>query len=44
MAAKCEMFVNCSRNFIGICKHKYDFKTWNTKGNGDVKEKYGLQM
>ena len=26
MTAKCEIFLNCIRNFIGIAKTKYDFQ------------------
>ena len=34
---QCEIFMNCSNKFIGICKKKKnDCQTWNTKGIIDV--------
>ena len=36
------MFVNCSKNFVGISKNKYDYQTRNTLGIIYVKEKYGI--
>ena len=38
MPAKCEIFMDCSENFISICKKKYNWQTWDTKGIIDVKE------
>ena len=44
MAPKCEMLMNCSKYFLGICKkeNKYDCQTQNNKGNIDVKEQICL--
>ena len=44
MATQCEMFMNYSKNFKGICKkkYKYDCQTWNTKGTINVKEQIWL--
>ena len=38
MTTECEMFVNCSKNFIDIEKKKQTNMTVNTKGVIDVKE------
>ena len=42
MDAKCEMFMNCSKNQMGIFQNKYDCQTWNTKGIVDVKKQIWL--
>ena len=37
MTPKCEMFMNCSRKFIGICKKKNKNKTNMTAKQGILK-------
>ena len=38
-AAKCEVFMNCSKNIICILRNKYNCLKWNAKGIINVKEK-----
>ena len=44
MVAKCEMFMNCNKTFIGICKKQNDCQTRYTLGIIDVRNKYDLQI
>ena len=38
MDPHCEMFMNCRKNVIGICKKQIGCQAWNTEGIIDVKE------
>ena len=42
IVAKCKIFINCSKNFIQICKKINDCQKGNTQGIIDVKEQKWL--
>ena len=44
MVAKCEMFMNYSKNFKGICKKQIYCQTWNTKGIIELQEEVWLTI